>query len=199
MTLVEHMQMNSCPRCPLESWTVGLHSVLCWQCVYHFRYPYTLCVKIYNISIIIQSLKIMLLCGFHWHSRYIIWISTFVLLHTMWFTGSCCDQQLPSVARCHDNWLISSFINSTTHIHAYFLHIFTGFVTCDIHQWNGFDWFSQSWLWHWCMPSLHLEWYCATNDSGVYFYFCSSLEASSPLKMLSFLLTFMSFCDIYWT
>ena len=26
-----------------------------------------------------------------------------------------------------------------------------------------------------------------TNDSGVHFYFCSSVEASSPLKVLSFL------------
>ena len=63
-------------------------------------------------------------------------------------------------------------------------------------------WFSQSWLWHWCMPLLHLEWYYATNDSDAYFYFCSSVEASCPLKVLSFmnlLWTLMSFCDIYWT
>ena len=90
------------------------------MCAHHFRCPYTLCVKIYNISMIIQSLKIMLLCGFHWHSMYSIWISTFVLLHTVWITGSSCGQQLPSVVICHDNWLISSFINSTAHVHAYF-------------------------------------------------------------------------------
>ena len=57
------------------------------MCAHHFRCPYTLCVKIYNISMIIQSLKIILLCGFHWHSRYSIWISTFVLLCAVWFTG----------------------------------------------------------------------------------------------------------------
>ena len=65
---------------------------------------------------------------------------------------------------------------------------FTSFVTSDIHQWNGFDWFGQSWQWHWCMPSLHFEWYYATN---VHFYFWSSVEASSPLKVLSF-------TEIYW-
>ena len=90
------------------------------MCAHHFRCLYTLCVKIYNISMIIQSLKIMLLCGFHWHSRYSIWISTFVLLHCMWFTGSSCHQQLPSVVICHDYWLISPFMSSTTHIHASF-------------------------------------------------------------------------------
>ena len=88
-------------------------------CADHFRHPYTLCVKIDNISMIIQSLKIILLCGFHWHSRYSILISTFVLLHCMWFTGSSCGKQLPSVVKCHDNWLISPLINSTTHVHAY--------------------------------------------------------------------------------
>ena len=118
------MQMNSmthpligCPRHPLESWAVGLHSVLCWQCVHII-----LGTHIHSVSkfIIFQSLKIMLLCGFHWHSRYSIWISTFVLLHCVWFKGSSCGQQLPSVVRCHYHWLISSFINSTTHVHAYF-------------------------------------------------------------------------------
>ena len=104
-------------------WVLDSGPSLCTMlamCAHHFRCPYTLCVKIYNVSMIIQSLKIMLLCGFHWHSRYSIWISTFVLLHCMWFTGSSCGQQLPSVVRYHDNWLISSFINSTTHVHAYF-------------------------------------------------------------------------------
>ena len=150
---------------------------------------------------VIQSLKIMLLCGLHWHSRYSIWISTFVLLHCVWFTGSSCGQQLPSVVISHDNWLISSFINSAAHVHAYFYIFFAGSVKCDIHQCNGFDWFSQSWLWHWCMPSLHLEWYYATNGSGVYFYFCSSVEASSPLKVLSFmnfLWILMNFNEFLW-
>ena len=110
--------------------------------------------------------------------------------------------------------LISFFISPWDMVHSninqqystrscLFLHIFTGFVKCDIHQWKGFVWFSQSWPWHWCMPSFHLEWYYATNDSGVHFYFCSSVEASSPLKVLSFFMNFlwilMSFCDIYWT
>ena len=169
------------------------------MCAHHFRCLYILCVKIYSISMVIQSLKIMLLCGFHWHSRYSIWISTFVLLHTVWFTGGSCGKQLPSVVICHDHWLISTFIGSTIHVHAY-SYIFL-LVLWHVTS-TSFDWFSQSWLWHWCMPSLHLEWYYATNDSGVHFYFCSSVEPSSPLKVLSFmsfLWTLMSFCDIYWT
>ena len=41
MTLVEHLQMNSttisligCPKCSLDFWALGLHSVMCWQCVH---------------------------------------------------------------------------------------------------------------------------------------------------------------------
>ena len=69
---------------------------------------------------------------------------------------------------------IVSFINRTAQ-HMFML-ISTHFHWfCDIHLWNGFDWFNQSWLWHWCMPSLHLEWYYATNDSGVHFCFCNSV------------------------
>ena len=107
----------------MSPWVLGSGPSFCTvlaMCAHHFRCPYTLCVKIYNISMIIQSLKIMLLCGFHRHSRYSIWISTFVLLHCVWFTGSSSGQQLPRVVICHDLWLISSFINSTTHVHAYF-------------------------------------------------------------------------------
>ena len=88
-------------------WVLGSGPSFCTvlaMCAHHFRHPYTLCVKIYNISMIIQSLKIILLCDFHWHSRYSIWISTFVLLHCVWFTGSSCGQQLPSVVICHDHW-----------------------------------------------------------------------------------------------
>ena len=29
----------------------------------------------------------MLLCGFHWHSRYSIWISTFILMHIVYAQG----------------------------------------------------------------------------------------------------------------
>ena len=72
-------------------------------------------------------------------------------------------------------------------------------MTCDIHQWNGFDWIRQSWPWHWWMPSLHLECYYATNDSGVHFYFCSSVEASSPLKVLSFIDFYWDLFMNYWT
>ena len=95
LTLVEHMQNISsqifligCSRHPLESWAVVPQSVLCWQCVHII-----LGANIHSVLkfIIIQSLKIMFLCGFHWHSRYSIWISTFVLLHCVWFSGSSCN------------------------------------------------------------------------------------------------------------
>ena len=47
-------------------WVLGSGLSFCSvlaMCAHHFRHPYTLCVKIYSISMIIQSLKIMLLCG----------------------------------------------------------------------------------------------------------------------------------------
>ena len=41
--------------------------------------------------------RIMPICGFHWHSRYSIWIFTFVLLHCVWFPGSSCGHKLLSL------------------------------------------------------------------------------------------------------
>ena len=153
------MHWLAVPGTPLSPGQWDIHSVtVLAMCVHHFRCPYTLCVKIYNISMIIQSLKIMLLCGFHWHSRYSIWISTFVLFHCMWFTGSSCAQQLSSMVRCHDNWLISSFIDSTAHIHAYFCHILLVLWHVTSTSEMALIGSVNSWLWHWCMPSLHLEW-----------------------------------------
>ena len=35
----------------------------------------------------------MLLCGFHWHSRYSIWISTFILIDSMCFRAIPCGSQ----------------------------------------------------------------------------------------------------------
>ena len=40
----------------------------------------------------------MLLCGFHWHSSYSIWIPTFVLLHNVYFKAIACDSQGVPVA-----------------------------------------------------------------------------------------------------
>ena len=34
--------------------------------------------------------------------------------------------------------------------------IFVILVISSIHQWNGFDLFSQSFQWYWCMFSLHI-------------------------------------------
>ena len=56
-----------------------------------------------------------------------------------------------------------------------------------IHQWNVFNWFSQSWL----CPHYTL------NDivTKVYiFIFCSSVEASSALKYWASL----RFIELYW-
>ena len=51
------------------------------MCAHLFRCPYTLCVQIYNISMWYNSMKIMLICGLHWHSRYSIMDFYIVLLH----------------------------------------------------------------------------------------------------------------------
>ena len=60
----------------------------------------------------------MLLCGFHWHSRYSIWISTFVLFDSVCFKAIVCElrdllwlqniQNVPDKLICHDNWSIAS-------------------------------------------------------------------------------------------
>ena len=51
------------------------------MCAHLFRRPYTLCVQIYNISMWNNSMKIMLICGLHWHSRYSIVDFYIVLMH----------------------------------------------------------------------------------------------------------------------
>ena len=65
-----------------------------WLCASNvctpFRHSCAFYAKICNIC----SLKIMLLCGFHWHSRYSNWISTFVLMHTV------CAQGVPVALKC---------------------------------------------------------------------------------------------------
>ena len=47
--------------------------------------------SIYFINPALQ--RIMPICGFNWHSRYSIWISTFVLLHTVYFKAIACGSQ----------------------------------------------------------------------------------------------------------
>ena len=42
----------------------------------------------------------MLLCGFHWHSRYSIWISTFVLLDSVCFRAIVCGSQEDPLVHC---------------------------------------------------------------------------------------------------
>ena len=103
VTLVEHMQMNStqifligCSQRPPCSWGLGHHSVLCWQCVHtslgiHIHYVFKL--------VILQAMKIMLICGLHWHSRYSIVDFYIVLMHfrvvyrdLLWPTSTKCGQ-----------------------------------------------------------------------------------------------------------
>ena len=170
------------------------------MCAHHFRCPYTLCVKICNISMTIQSLKIMLLCGFHWYSRYSIWISTFVLLHCMWFTWSSCGQQLPSVVRCHDNWLISSFINSTTHVHAYsciFLLVLWNVTSTSEMTLIGSanDGYGTDACLHYTLNMLQMT-------QVFIFTFVVQWRLVLLWKCWAFCelwQTWMSFCDIYWT
>ena len=71
------------------------------MCAHLFRHPYTLCVQISNISMWNNSMKIMLICGLHWHSRYSIVDFYIVLLHfrvayrdLLWPTSTKCVQTL---------------------------------------------------------------------------------------------------------
>ena len=93
MTLVKHMQNSSPPD--LSDWMpyctplIPWFWTFSWLCASNVCTPfwrsYEFYAKIYNICSSQYDMKIMLLCGFHWHSRYSIWISTFILLHCVWF------------------------------------------------------------------------------------------------------------------
>ena len=91
-----------------------------WLCASNvctpFRQPYAFHAKIY-VFINPALQRIMPICGFHWHSRYSIWISTFVLLHCMWFPGSSCGHKLLSLIICHENWFIASRIAWMPNVH----------------------------------------------------------------------------------
>ena len=92
-----------------------------WLCASNvctpFRCSYASYAKFYNICSFQYHRKIMLLCGFDWYSRYSIWISTFVLMHTVWFPGSSCGHKLLDVLICHNNWFIASRIAWMPNIH----------------------------------------------------------------------------------
>ena len=77
------------------------------MCAHLFRCPYTLCVQIYNISMWNNSMKIMLICGLHWHSRYSIVDFYIVLLHfrvvyrdLLWPTSTKCGQNPFILSEC---------------------------------------------------------------------------------------------------
>ena len=87
------------------------------------RCSYTFYAKLKVIWTSYHIQKIMLLCGFDWHSRYSIGISTFILINSVWFTGSSCNQQVPNVF--HWIWFILSHIACKPNaqcIHVYFTH-----------------------------------------------------------------------------
>ena len=105
---------------------------------------------------------------------------------------------ITSVVICHDHWLISTFISSTTHVHADFC-IFLLVYWCvtstsemalisSVNPGHGTD----ACL-HYTLNDIMLQ-----MTQGVHFYFCSSVEASSPLKVLSFLWTLMNFNEFLW-
>ena len=88
LTLVEHMQMNSTQilsdwmsLSPLlfQDFSPSLDLVLA-MCAHHLG-SYTLCVinSIY-FHTTLQAMKIMLICGFHLHSRYSIGISIYYFI-----------------------------------------------------------------------------------------------------------------------
>ena len=89
-----------------------------WLCASNvctpFRRSYAFYAKIYLF--IPALLRIMPVCGFHWHSRYSIWIPTFVLLHSVWFPGSSCVHKLLYLILCHDNWFIASRLACMPHV-----------------------------------------------------------------------------------
>ena len=169
VTLVEHMQMRQCPYC---FWCLGHHSVLCWECVHTSLGAHIHSVSkfmiFYNISMWYNSIKTMLICGLHWHSRYSIVDFYIFLMH---FRVVYRDFLWPTSTKCVIFDVIGSFYHLLIVQHI-FPCTFTDFVICDTHKWNGFDLFSQSWKWHWCMLSLHMEWYLCTNDSILSFYYC---------------------------
>ena len=89
LTLVEHMQMNSCQFTPdFSDWIAYCTPLIPWFWTFSwlcassvctlFRRSYAFYAKIYNICSYQYHRKIMPVCGFLWHSRYSIWISTFV-------------------------------------------------------------------------------------------------------------------------
>ena len=72
---------------PLISWFWVFSGLCASNVCTPFRHSYAFYAKIYNICSSDYCMKKMLLCGFHWHSRYSIWISTFVLMHTVLAQG----------------------------------------------------------------------------------------------------------------
>ena len=87
------------------------------MCAHLFRCPYTLCVQISNISMWNNSMKIMLICGLHLHSRYSIVDFYIVLLHfrvvyrdLLWPTSTKCVQTLLKLVYFNRN-------SCTHHIH----------------------------------------------------------------------------------
>ena len=78
---------------PVPPWFLGIGSSFWYvlaMCAYHIKHPYALSVKIYSISITFDKQKIMLLCGFYWHSRYSIWICTFIVIKFVWLAAVLC-------------------------------------------------------------------------------------------------------------
>ena len=128
-------------------WVLGSGHSFCTvltMCAHHFRCPYALCVQIYNTSVSYYTLKIMLLCGFHWHSRCSIWDFYIYFMH---FQVVYREFLYPISTKCDQiQWeMVDSNINQQySTCSCLFLHIFTSFVMCDIHHWNGFDWIRQS-------------------------------------------------------
>ena len=123
--------------------------------------------------------------------------SVFILLvlrYAVWSTGSSCGQMYQHELTSNWNWFTVTPINSTIHVHAYF-YIFLLFVwyvtfTSEIVL---IDSINHGYGTNAC---LHHIWndICVVNDSGVHFYFSNSAEASSPVKVPSFL---MKFYDSY--
>ena len=132
------------------------------MCAHLFRRPYTLCSNLQYFNVI-QLNEDNAICGLHWHSRYSIVDFYIVLLHfrmayrdLLWPTSTKCDQDPSILCNINRNSLYTS---RSSHYSV---------ILCDL-------------------VILIISHVSHVQMTQVYhFTIVASVEASSPLKMLSF-------------
>ena len=151
----------------------------------------------------------MPICSLHWHSRYSICILVYFPIYFIGFMAyqvayrEVLWQNLPTRVQIlniplfvNRNWFIAPVIACIPTVHVYFsvILLFWSFPT-STSEMALIDWFNPS---HNTDACLHytLDDICVVNDSGIHFYFCSFVEASS-LKVL-FHLLLICYATIMW-